>query len=67
MNFIKKSIFIILVSFFFSFSAKAEVNVFNAFFAAASGFVKLIPAGVSKPSKLEPFITANEATSSAYP
>ena len=27
MNFIKKSIFIILVSFFFSFSAKAEVNV----------------------------------------
>ena len=27
MNFIKKSIFIILVSFFFGFSAKAEVNV----------------------------------------
>ena len=32
---------------------------------AALGLVKFIPAGVSKPSRLEPFITANEATSSA--
>ena len=32
---------------------------------AALGLVKLIPAGVSKPSRLEPFITAKDATSSA--
>ena len=29
--------------------------------------VKLIPSGVSMPSKFEPFITARDATSSAYP
>ena len=45
--------------------ANAAVSVFNAFFAAAFGLVKFIPAGVSIPSRLEPFITAKEATSSA--
>ena len=35
--------------------------------AVAFGFVRFIPADVSKPSKLDPFITARDATSSAYP
>ena len=45
--------------------ASGKLIGFKVFFAAALGLVRLIPAGVSKPSKLEPFITANEATSSA--
>ena len=47
------------------FPANAVVSVFNAFFASELGLVKLIPAGVAQPSRLEPFITASEATSSA--
>ena len=49
MNFIKKSIFIILVSFFFSFSTKAEVNVVTTIkplHSLASSVMK----GVGEPS-----------------
>ena len=43
----------------------AAVSVLRAFLAAAFGLVRFIPAGVSKPSRLDPFITAKDATSSA--
>ena len=45
--------------------ANAAVSVLRSFLAAAFGFVRFIPADVSKPSRLEPFITAKDATSSA--
>ena len=49
MNFIKKSIFIILVSFFFSFSAKAEVNVVTTIKPLHS-LVSSVMKGVGEPS-----------------
>ena len=49
MNFIKKSIFIILVSFFFGFSAKAEVNVVTTIKPLHS-LVSSVMKGVGEPS-----------------
>ena len=49
MNFIKKSIFIILVSFFFSFSAKAEVNVVTTIKPLHS-LVSSVMKGIGEPS-----------------
>ena len=49
MNFIKKSIFIILVSLFFSFSAKAEVNVVTTIKPLHS-LVSSVMKGVGEPS-----------------
>ena len=49
MNFIKKSIFIILVSFFFSFSTKAEVNVVTTIKPLHS-LVSSVMKGVGEPS-----------------
>ena len=49
MNFIKKSIFIILVSFFFSFSAKAEINVVTTIKPLHS-LVSSVMKGVGEPS-----------------
>ena len=49
MNFIKKSIFIILVSFFFSFSAKAEVNVVTTIKPLHS-LISSVMKGVGEPS-----------------
>ena len=49
MNFIKKSILIILVSFFFSFSAKAEVNVVTTIKPLHS-LVSSVMKGVGEPS-----------------
>ncbi|MDA9713549.1 zinc ABC transporter substrate-binding protein [Alphaproteobacteria bacterium] len=49
MNFIKKSIFIILVSFFFSFSAKAEVSVVTTIKPLHS-LVSSVMKGVGEPS-----------------
>ena len=48
MNFIKKSIFIILVSFFFSFSAKAEVNVVTI--KPLHSLVSSVMKGIGEPS-----------------
>ena len=44
---------------------KAAVIVFRAFLASPFGLESPIPTGVSIPSRVEPFITAREATSSA--
>ena len=49
MNFIKKSIFIILVSFFFGFSAKAEVNVVTTIKPLHS-LVSSVMKGIGEPS-----------------
>ena len=49
MNFIKKSIFIILVSFFFSFSVKAEVNVVTTIKPLHS-LVSSVMKGIGEPS-----------------
>ena len=49
MHFIKKSIFIILVSFFFSFSAKAEVNVVTTIKPLHS-LVSSVMKGIGEPS-----------------
>ena len=49
MNFIKKSIFIILVSFFFSFSAKAEVDVVTTIKPLHS-LVSSVMKGIGEPS-----------------
>ena len=49
MNFIKKSIFIILVSFFFSFSAKAEINVVTTIKPLHS-LVSSVMKGIGEPS-----------------
>ena len=49
MNFIKKSIFIILVSFFFNFSAKAEVNVVTTIKPLHS-LVSSVMKGIGEPS-----------------
>ena len=49
MNFIKKSIFIILVSFLFSFSAKAEVNVVTTIKPLHS-LVSSVMKGIGEPS-----------------
>ena len=49
MNFIKKSIFIILVPLFFSFTARAEVNVVTTIKPLHS-LISSVMEGVGKPS-----------------